>query len=195
MCKVCYHSTKGSCTSSQTIGRAITDLVGVTAIQKYFILYHLLFSRQMRRPLCNLGLGSTLPITAASSTLTLLYPYMGCTRQIAHKSTGGKAPCKHLATKSSPCTHGVKKPHHFCLRTVALREIHHYQNQQSSPSGSSPSNVLSMKSHFKNDLCFQQSTVWLFKNQWRNSYALSLKTPIFLLSTHGVLPFNQWILH
>jgi hypothetical protein len=26
-CKVCYHSTKGSCTSSQATGRAIVDLV------------------------------------------------------------------------------------------------------------------------------------------------------------------------
>ena len=42
----------------------------------------------------------------------------------SHKSTGDKAPHKHLATKSSACTSSVKKPCHFHLRTIALHEIH-----------------------------------------------------------------------
>ncbi|KAJ0469668.1 putative transcription factor Hap3/NF-YB family [Helianthus annuus] len=43
---------------------------------------------------------------------------------------GGKAPRKQLATKaarkSAPAIEGVKKPHRFRPRTVALREIRKY---------------------------------------------------------------------
>jgi len=79
---------------------------------------------------------------------------MACTKQTAHKSTGGKAPHKQLAAKSSArkiavvcilnCVFGslfslgfffgatagvVKEPHHFRpgAGTVALREIRRYQ--------------------------------------------------------------------
>ncbi|KAF7025998.1 hypothetical protein CFC21_038139 [Triticum aestivum] len=56
---------------------------------------------------------------------------MARTKQTARKSTGGKAPRKQLATKaarkSTPTTGGVKKPHRYRPRTVALREIRKYQ--------------------------------------------------------------------
>ena len=56
---------------------------------------------------------------------------MARTKQTAHKSTGGKAPRKHLATKaarkSAPAVGGVKKPHRYRPGTVALCEIHRYQ--------------------------------------------------------------------
>ena len=56
---------------------------------------------------------------------------MAQTKQTARKSTGGKAPRKHLATKaarkSAPATGGVKKPHRYRPGTVALREICRYQ--------------------------------------------------------------------
>mmetsp|Transcript_34553 Transcript_34553/g.84047 ORF Transcript_34553/g.84047 Transcript_34553/m.84047 type:complete len:137 (-) Transcript_34553:336-746(-) len=56
---------------------------------------------------------------------------MARTKQTARKSTGGKAPRKHLATKaarkSNPATGGVKKPHRYRPGTVALREIRRYQ--------------------------------------------------------------------
>jgi histone H3 len=55
---------------------------------------------------------------------------MARTKQTAHKSTGGKAPRKQLATKKArqaPCTGGVKKPHRYRPGTVALREIRKYQ--------------------------------------------------------------------
>ncbi|KAM7266695.1 hypothetical protein ACFE04_004592 [Oxalis oulophora] len=56
---------------------------------------------------------------------------MARTKQIARKSTGGKAPRKQLAIKaarkSTPSTGGVKKPHRFRPGTVALREIRKYQ--------------------------------------------------------------------
>ncbi|KAJ8594773.1 histone-fold-containing protein, partial [Rhizopogon salebrosus TDB-379] len=59
---------------------------------------------------------------------------MARTKQTARKSTGGKAPRKQLAAKSSAArktaqasTGGVKKPHRFRPGTVALREIRRYQ--------------------------------------------------------------------
>jgi histone H3 len=55
---------------------------------------------------------------------------MARTKPTAHKSTGGKAPRKQLATKaapkSAPSTGGVKKPHRYRPGTVALREIRRY---------------------------------------------------------------------
>ena len=54
---------------------------------------------------------------------------MARTKQTARKSTGGKAPRKHLAAKaarkSAPTAGGVKKPHRYRPGTVALREIRH----------------------------------------------------------------------
>ena len=55
--------------------------------------------------------------------------------------------------------------------------------------------VLEITQDFKTDLHFQSSTVWLSKNQQRNTYALSLRTLIFLPSMQHWLPFNQRILH
>ncbi len=56
---------------------------------------------------------------------------MARTKQTARKSTGGKAPRRHIATmaarKSAPCTGGVKRPHRYRPGTVALREIRRYQ--------------------------------------------------------------------
>jgi histone H3 len=53
-------------------------------------------------------------------------------KQTIRKSTGGKAPRKQLAKKSSkksaPATGGLKKPHRYKPGTVALREIRRYQN-------------------------------------------------------------------
>jgi histone H3 len=56
---------------------------------------------------------------------------MARTKQTARKSTGGKAPCGHLATKAARKSvgkiGGVKKPHRYRPGTVALREIRRYQ--------------------------------------------------------------------
>ena len=53
-------------------------------------------------------------------------------KQIAYKSTSGKAPKKRFygnraARKSAPAIAGVKKPHRFKPGTVAIREIKKYQ--------------------------------------------------------------------
>ncbi|KAF7068503.1 hypothetical protein CFC21_074251 [Triticum aestivum] len=58
---------------------------------------------------------------------------MARTKCTACKSTGGKAPTKHLrafyaaARKTAPATGGVKKPRRYRPGTVALREIRKYQ--------------------------------------------------------------------
>ena len=57
---------------------------------------------------------------------------MARTKQTARKSTGGKAPRKHLATKAArksvpPNSGGVKKPRRYRPGTIALREIRKYQ--------------------------------------------------------------------
>ena len=56
---------------------------------------------------------------------------MARTKQLAMKSTGGKAPRQQLALKaarkSAPSTGGVKKPHRYRPGTRALQEIRRYQ--------------------------------------------------------------------
>ncbi len=56
---------------------------------------------------------------------------MARTKQTACQSTGGKAPCHHLATKAEQkqARHrgGVKKPHCYRPETIAIREICKYQ--------------------------------------------------------------------
>ncbi len=57
---------------------------------------------------------------------------MAHTKQTARKSTGGKAPHLHLATKGAQAaakkpTTAVRKPHSWCPGTVALREIQKIQ--------------------------------------------------------------------
>ncbi len=56
---------------------------------------------------------------------------MACTKQTAHKSTGGAIPRYHIATKSARATTqkaiAVRKPHRWRPRTVALREIQKFK--------------------------------------------------------------------
>jgi histone H3 len=52
-------------------------------------------------------------------------------KQTAHKSTGGKPPRLHLATKAARASAqqviALKKPYRFCPGTVPLREICKFQ--------------------------------------------------------------------
>ncbi|XP_041642011.1 histone H3-like [Cheilinus undulatus] len=86
---------------------------------------------------------------------------MARTNQTAHKSTGGKAPRKQLATKaarkSAPATGGAKKPHRYRPGTVALREIQHYQKSTELLIHKLPFHRLVRD--FKTDLRFQSSAV------------------------------------
>jgi ribosomal protein L32 len=51
---------------------------------------------------------------------------MAQTKQTARRSTGGKVPCKALATKAvmkvAPSAGGVKKPHRYCPGMVAVSQ-------------------------------------------------------------------------
>ncbi|XP_050111847.1 uncharacterized protein LOC126590426 [Malus sylvestris] len=86
-------------------------------------------------------------------------------REIARKSTGGKAPRKQLAAKaarkSAPPTGGVKKPYRFRPGTVALREIRKYQKSTELLIRKLPFQSLARETaqDFKTDLRFQSSAV------------------------------------
>jgi histone H3 len=88
---------------------------------------------------------------------------MARTKQTARKSTGGKAPRGHLATKaarkSAPPTGGVKKPHRYRPGTVALREIRRYQKTTDLLIPKLPFQrlVREIAQDFKNDLKFQST--------------------------------------
>nr|XP_039331035.1 histone H3.3A-like [Saimiri boliviensis boliviensis] len=87
------------------------------------------------------------------------------TKQTAHKSTGGKAPRKQLATKaarkSAPSTGGVKKPHRHRPGTVALHEIRRYQKSTEILIRKLPFQrlVREFAQDFKTDLCFQRAAI------------------------------------
>jgi len=90
---------------------------------------------------------------------------MAGTKQTA-RNTGGKAPRKQLATKaarkSALATGTVKKPHHFCHGTVALREIRNYQKSTSNKEASVSETCEGNCSGFKTGLRFQSSVVFFF---------------------------------
>merc|ERR1712017_25775 len=90
---------------------------------------------------------------------------MARTKQTARKSTGGKAPRKHLATKaarkSAPATGGVKKPHRYRPGPVALREIRRYQKSTDLLIRKLPFQrlVREIAQDYKSDLRFQSLAV------------------------------------
>ena len=90
---------------------------------------------------------------------------MARTKHTARKNTGGKAPRKHIAHKStvkkSTTAGGIKKPHRFRPGTVALREIRRFQKSTDLLIRKLPFQrlVREIASEFKNDLRFQSSAV------------------------------------
>jgi histone H3 len=90
---------------------------------------------------------------------------MARTKQTARKSTGGKAPRKHVASKAArkatPSGAGIKKPHRFRPGTVALREIRRYQKSTELLIRKLPFQrlVREIAQDFKTDLRFQASAI------------------------------------
>ncbi|CAL5366120.1 unnamed protein product [Camellia sinensis] len=90
---------------------------------------------------------------------------MARTKQIARKSTGGKAPRKQFATKanrrSASAAKGVKKPYRFRSGTVMLREIRKYQMSIELLIRKLPFQrlVREIAQDFKTDISFQNSVV------------------------------------
>ncbi|KAH7566296.1 hypothetical protein JRO89_XS08G0133900 [Xanthoceras sorbifolium] len=107
---------------------------------------------------------------------------MARTKQTARKSTGGKAPSKHLATKaarkSAPTTGGVKKPHRYRPGTVALRTellIRKLPFQRL---------VREIAQHFKSDLRFQSHAV-LALQEAAEAYLVGLFEDTNLCAIHA----------
>jgi histone H3 len=135
---------------------------------------------------------------------------MARTKQTARKSTGGKAPRKQLAAKSSAArkqpsvrvffmhhrdfgvlTHlqaagGVKKPHRFRPGTVALREIRRYQKSTELLIRKLPFQrlVREIAQDFKTDLRFQSSAVMALQEA-AEAYLVSLFEDTNLAAIHA----------
>jgi histone H3 len=98
-------------------------------------------------------------------TNRLVKSKMARTKQTARKSTGGKAPRKHVASKAArkatPSGAGIKKPHRFRPGTVALREIRRYQKSTELLIRKLPFQrlVREIAQDFKTDLRFQASAI------------------------------------
>jgi len=120
-----------------------------------------------------------------------LYIPMARTKQTARKSTGGKAPRKQLAAKSSAArktaaTGGVKKPHRFRPGTVALREIRRYQKSTELLIRKLPFQrlVREIAQDFKTDLRFQSSAVMALQEA-AEAYLVSLFEDTNLAAIHA----------
>jgi len=118
---------------------------------------------------------------------------MARTKQTARKSTGGKAPRKQLAAKSSaarktaaPAAGGVKKPHRFRPGTVALREIRRYQKSTELLIRKLPFQrlVREIAQDFKTDLRFQSSAVMALQEA-AEAYLVSLFEDTNLAAIHA----------
>ncbi|XP_053521232.1 histone H3.3A-like [Artibeus jamaicensis] len=91
---------------------------------------------------------------------------MARTKQTARKSTGALPPRKQLANKATSqewrtSTGGVKKPHRYRPRTVALREIRRYQKSTELLIRKLPFQrlVREIAQDFKSDMCFQSAAI------------------------------------
>ncbi len=115
---------------------------------------------------------------------------MARTKQTARKSTGGKAPRKHLATKaarkSAPTSGGIKKPHRYRPGTVALREIRKYQKSTDLLIRKLPFQrlVREIAQEFKGELRFQ-STAILALQEAAEAYLVSLFEDTNLCAIHA----------
>jgi histone H3 len=115
---------------------------------------------------------------------------MARTKQTARKSTGGKAPRKHLATKaarkSAPAVGGVKKPHRYRPGTVALREIRRYQKSTDLLIRRLPFQrlVREITQGFKEELRFKSSAI-LATQEASEAYLVGLMEDTNLCAIHA----------
>ena len=115
---------------------------------------------------------------------------MARTKQTARKSTAGKAPRKQLATKAarkSASAHGgVKKPHHYCPGTIALRVIRQYQKSAELLIKKLPFQrlVREIAQDIKPDLRFQGSSL-LALHEAAEFYLIGIDEDANLCAIHG----------
>ncbi|KAH3759117.1 histone H3 [Pelomyxa schiedti] len=121
---------------------------------------------------------------------------MARTKQTARKSTGGKAPRKHLSSKKKVSEYSgkshagssgfLKKPHRFRPGTVALREIRKYQKSTELLIRRLPFQrlVREIAQDFKTDLRFQASAI-LALQESAEAYLVSLFEDSNLCAIHA----------
>ncbi|KAH7919853.1 histone H3 [Leucogyrophana mollusca] len=120
---------------------------------------------------------------------------MARTKQTARKTTGGKAPRKHLSSKAarktaaiaSNTTSGAGKTHRFRPGTVALREIRRYQKSTELLIRKLPFQRLVREiaqDIFKTDLRFQSSAVMALQEA-AEAYLVSLFEDTNLAAIHA----------
>ena len=115
---------------------------------------------------------------------------MARTKQTARKSTGGKAPRKHLATKSArksaPTIGGVKKPHRYRPGTVALRKIRRHQKSTELLIRKAPflRLVREIGEDFKTELRYTGTSI-LALQESSKAYLVSLFEDTNLCAIHG----------
>jgi len=111
-------------------------------------------------------------------------------KQSARKSTGGKAPRLHLATKAAREKArrfgGIKKPHRYRPGTVALREIRKYQKSTELLIRKAPFQrlVKEIAINFKSDLRMQ-STALLALQEASEAYLIKLFEDTNECALHG----------
>ncbi|RTG83222.1 histone H3 [Schistosoma bovis] len=119
---------------------------------------------------------------------------MARTKQIARKSTGGKAPQKQLsvkaARKGASATGNVKKPHRYRPRIFALREIRRYENSNTLLSRKPTSSVWFEKSHktSRQTYNFRARPCLFFKQRTKHTSLSCLTMPTYAPSTLIVSP-------
>jgi histone H3 len=114
------------------------------------------------------------------------------TKQTARKSTGGKAPRKHVASKAKRTTtptmkpHGIIRPHRFRPGTVALREIRKYQKSVELLLRRAPFQrlVREIALEFKTDLRFQ-ATALMALQEAAEQHIISLFEDCQLCAIHA----------
>jgi histone H3 len=118
---------------------------------------------------------------------------MAHTKQTACKSTGGKAPCLHLATKAARAaakkpTIAVRKPHCWRPGTVALREIQKFQKNTDLLIRKAPIQHLVreiLQANSKNSDMQMQSTALLTLQEATEYFMVDVFSDTNLCAMHG----------
>ncbi len=117
---------------------------------------------------------------------------MARTKQTARKSTGGKAPRLHLATKgarvaSKKQTIAVRKPQHWRPGTVAPREIQKFQKNTNLLIKKKPQHLVReiLQANSKNSDMRMQSTALLALQEATKYFMVDVFSNINLCAMHG----------
>ncbi len=118
---------------------------------------------------------------------------MARTKQTARKSTGGKAPRMHLATKGAWAaakkpTIAVRKPHRWRPGTVALKEIRKFQKNTDLLIGKAPFQRLVreiLHANSKNSDMQMQSTALLALQEATKYFMVDVLSDTNLCTMHG----------